>query len=867
PGLVVTQTNGHASAPFKIELRGRTGISGENPSDPLYIIDGVPLTVPIGTGSYRSGSKGFDFNNMSPAGGQSPFFSINPGDIESITVLKDADATAIYGSRGANGVILITTKTGKAGKTKLDINVYNGINVVTGQYNMLNTQQYFDLRREGFKNDQAKFGLIPFQTIPWVGNAHDLLTWDTTRYTDWQKYYYGGTGRTTDVQLSLSGGDKQNTFRLGAAYHHQSNIFTVPGTDQRGSVQFNYNHKSLNQRLSLSFTSTYSFTQSNLEDESIQGIVGKVWEVPNAPAIFDSEGKLNWTGWNPAALLLYNWSRFLNQYEGKTAFLNSEFSFKYTILKGLEFSTQLGYSFHHGSQTTFTPIISQDPRYNPTGRAVFGNSNSVNIIVQPQVEYNRLIGKGKFSILLSGSTQFNESKGNFVFGEGYTNDYLLGSIGNARYLSGGDNHGQYKYAAVFGRINYNWKDKYLLNLSGRRDGSSRFGPDNRFGNFGAIGAAWIFTEENWLKEHAPFLSFGKLRGSYGITGLDGIPDYNYLSRWFGNYLTNYQDSGTYIPLTHANPDLQWESTTKLEVAADLGFFKNRVSLGIAWYQHLSGNQLIFYPLPTTTGVAGVYLNYPALVQNRGLEIALNGKIIEAKDFKWSSTFNIGINRNKLLKYPDLERSSYGAQYQIGKSLSIEPSLHYLGVDPLTGEYVYEDFNHDGQISAYTQTGGNADRYHNVDRAVKFEGGFGTDLQYKALQLSMFFNYRKWNIPNVIYANINNEIGNQPIQLLDRWQKPGDNARFSRATGENEDLFQNSDGVISDGSFIRLRNVSLSYSLPGAWLKRAGVQGATLYMTGQNLFLLTRYEGLDPEIISPSRMPPIRSITAGIKFVF
>jgi TonB-linked SusC/RagA family outer membrane protein len=867
-GLVVQQTSGHASAPFKIELRGRSGIDPSFPSDPLYIVDGVPLsTLNLGGGNYASGSKGFDQTGMSPAGGQSPFFSINPSDIESITVLKDADATAIYGSRGSNGVIIINTKTGKPGKTKLDVNVSQGASVATGQYKMLNTPQYIEMRREAFKNDQTKYGAIPSSTIPSPGNAYDLLYWDTNRYTDWQKFYYGGRGMATDVQLSISGGDIQNTFRLGGGYRDESNIFTKSGNDQRGSVQFNYNHKSINQRASLSFTSIYSFTRSDLQSESQQAITGNAWEAPNAPAVFDAEGNLNWAGWKPASFYLTSWSKLLQPYNAKTGLLNSQLTLKYVIFKGLEFSNQLGYSTVHGSQNLRNPIRSQNPEFSPKGSLTVGNSNIANFIIQPQLEYKTLLGKGTLNVLLGGSKQFIESDASTIIGLGYTNDNLLGAISGAPIKTASDGFSQYKYAAIYGRINYNWQNKYLLNVSGRRDGSSRFGPGKQFGNFGAVGAAWVFSEEKWSQALA-FLSFGKLRASYGITGRDQIGDYGYLSQWSTSFLDTYQGILPYLPFKHANPDLQWESTRKIEVALNLGFLKDQLSFEISAYRNRSGNQLVSAPLPYITGFAGVVENSPALVQNSGLEMLFTGKIMTNTDFSWTANFNIAYNWNKLLDFPNLKQSQYFSQYTIGQSLGIKPLFHYTGVDPLTGEYTYEDKNHDGYISNYNPNGTD-DLYRTMDMAVKFEGGFGTDFRYRKLQLNLFFNYRNYILPNSIYANSDNPISNQPIQVLDRWQKPGDQTRFPRFTtiyGQSDYLFKRSDGYYADASFIRLRNVSLSYDMPGKWLSKIGIREVKLYARGQNLFVITGYEGIDPEVLSAGTLPPTKSFTAGIKLV-
>ena len=866
PGVIVTPTSGYASAPISIEIRGRSVLDGGQPSEPLYIIDGVPLMVLNLDGSnYASGSSGFTQGITGPAGGQSPFFSVNPQDIESITVLKDADATAIYGSRGANGVIIINTKTGKAGKTKFDINIYDGASVVTGRYQLLNTQQYLMMRREAFKNDQTTIGLIPGETIPDASNAYDLLTWDTSRYTDWQKVYWDAMGHTTDVELSLSGGDKQNVFRVGGAYHKETSIMSRSGADQRGSVQFNYTHKSLDQRLNFSLTSAYSYTQSDLIS-----VGGNVTEAPDAPTIFNSQGYLNWAGWQPVPYNVANWSPLFQPYDAKTGFLNSRLNVQYQILKGLNFSTQLGYSTVHGENMALTPIVSLNPQYNPKGSSGFSNTNITNSIVEPQLEYKGLIGiKGKLSVLTGASSQSVTSDASTASGSGYINDNLLRSVSNAPIKTASNAFGQYKYAALFARINYNWADKYLLNISARRDGSSRFGPGKQFGNFGAVGVGWIFTEEDWLKTHIPELSFGKLRASYGLTGNDQIGDYVYLTQWSASASIPYQGNPGYLPLQHANPNLEWETNYKLEGALDLGLFKDRITMEIARYRNRCGNQLVVFPLPYITGFGSVMQNSPALIQNGGWELLLKGKIIDGKDFSWSANLNFGTNRNKLVAYPNLAQSAYASAYTIGQSLSIKRLLHYTGVDPQTGQYTYEDKNHDGQINnSYNK--GNNDTY-NKDLAVQFDGGLGTDFRYKNLQLNLFFHFRKQELPSALYNGVpgNTEI-NQSIKVLNRWQKPGDHAEFARFTTQeqlSDQLLQASDGVYSDGSYFRLRNASLSYELPKSWIKKAGLQNCMIYARGQNLFILTRFNGIDPDVPGLGALPSPKVYTMGIQFGF
>lgn len=860
PGVVVTQTSGYASAPFKIEIRGRSTIDPSIPSEPLYIIDGVPLTIleSGNAGAYSSGSVGVTQNGfLGPATGQSPFFSINPGDIESMTVLKDADATAIYGSRGANGVIIITTKKGKAGKTRLDVNAYQGENAVTQHFSMMNTRQYLTMRREALKNDNI---------APTISNAYDLLTYDTTRYTDWQKALWGNRGHTTDVQTALSGGDQQTTFRLSGAYHRETSILTASGADQRGSVQFNLTHKSQDQRLTLSFTNMYTYSESNIAYSP-----GSATIAPDAPAFFTAPRQLNWNGWGLQANLLQSYAGpLLNTYDAKTGLLNSEVNLKYDIVKGLSVKTQVGYSTIHNTQAGATPIAAQNPMNSPYGSATFGNNNVSNAIVEPQIVFDQRVSKGKLEALAGGSYQALSTTGNSITGTGYDNDNLLGSIGNAGEKNAFDVYLQYHYVAGFGRINYNWEDKYIINVSGRRDGSSRFGPGKQFGNFGAVGVAWIFTQENWFKDHLQLLSFGKLRGSYGITGMDNIGDYQYLSRWSSQGTFPYNGTPSFSPLYLSNPDLQWQTNKKLEGAITLGFLKDRFTIEAVLYRNRCGNQLTDYLLPYLTGFSSVTENLPALVQNSGWEMTIRAKLIDKPKFSWTANFNLGVNRNKLLAFPNLAKSPYASYYVVGQSLNIKKYLHYTGVDPLTGQYTFQDRDHNGSINPIPQPGQSNDLY-NRDMSIKFDGGFGTGLRYRSWQLDLFFRFRKQEVPASLSQSPGEPDNNQSTLLLNRWQKPGDHARFARVTTQpqltDQFFYEFSDAVLSDGSFIRLQNVSLTYDFPVAWAKKFGMQGCRLYARGQNVFLLTKYEGIDPDSPSFGLLPPDKIFVGGIQFTF
>ena len=873
-GLDVTQTSGYASAPVKVELRGRSAISNNFPSDPLYIIDGVPLTIVdvLGNSGYSNGSTGFDQTGLSPAGGQSPLFSVNPNDIESIAVLKDADATAIYGSRGANGVILITTKKGKAGKTKFDLHIQEGVTHVSRFWDMLNTPQYLEMRRESFKNDQVTYGQSS-STIPNSINAYDLLLWDTTRYTDWQRALYGGMGKTIDAQAGISGGDALTTFRIGAGYNHTTNILTVSGADQRASLSFNLAHRSLDQRFSVSLTSSYSFVQS-----AMISLPGKVTYAPDAPAIFDSAGNLNFAGWggntdNTNARDAYPFFNLKQPYTAKTGFLNSNLSFSYQLARGLSLSTGLGYNNAQANQVLLQPIVSQDPLYTPTGSNSFGYNSNKNWIIEPQTTYDVFIGKGKVNALIGASYQQTNTDGLNVKGSGYTSDNLLQSISNAPNQTTYDSYGEYLYAALFGRITYSWENKYILNINGRRDGSSRFGANKQYGNFGSIGGAWIFTEEHWLKQHFKMLSFGKLRISYGTTGSDGVGDYQYLTRYSSNNTHPYDGVSSLVPTLHANPDFQWQVNKKLEVALQIGILKDRINLQAAYYNNRCGNQLVAFPTPAFSGFTSVTANSPALVQNDGWEFIASTTLIKTKQISWSINFNTAYNRNKLVAYPNFELSPYVGQYVIGQPLNIIRLLHYTGVDPQTGQYTFYDKNHNGQVNIDYSGRTPDDRYvYNLNP--KFFGGLGMNFSYRSLQLSLFFNIVKQIGINAIDQG--NDPGalnsNQPKGVLARWQNPGDItpvAAFTTMSSSEASLsyFHQSDGGYTDASFIRLSNLSISYNLPVNYVRKIGMQSCAFFFHINNLFVITKYKGIDPETQNFGSLPPTKIIVGGVSFNF
>lgn len=847
PGLVVTQTSGVQGGKFNVQIRGRNSLS--QGYEPLFIVDGVPFAPNnINLNQLTSAFASYEGQGLSP------FNSINPNDIESIEVLKDADATAIYGSRGANGVVLITTKKGKGGKTIFSANVSTGFSRVTRTMDMMNTKEYLQIRKEAFKNDGE---------IPDIYNAPDLLLWDTTRYTDFKKLFIGGTANSTDAQVFVSGGNESTQFLIRSGYHYESTVFPGNYSDNRGSVDFNLNHISLDKKFTINLSTNYNSDKNHIGTNDPTSFLSLP---PDLPLLYDSIGKLNWaidgnSFDNPLAFLFQN-------YRVQTDNLISNLQLGYKILKALTVRISLGYNSIFVDEKSAFPKASKNPQDEPSGSATFGNNRFKSWIIEPQADYIMNIGRMKFTALIGGTWQQTLNNHSTIEASGYINDELLGSVGGAGNINVSDGFNEYRYEAIFCRLNFNWQDKYIMNVTGRRDGSSRFGPNRQFANFGAGGVAWIFSNEKVFKDNLSFLSFGKLRASYGTTGNDQIGDYQYLDAW--RPLSNQYQGPSLVPIRLFNPDYSWEINRKAEVGIELGFINDRILFSPVYFRNRSGNQLVNYRLPSQTGFTSITKNFPALIQNDGLEFSLSTKNISQKIFSWTTSINFSIPRNKLVSFQGLSTSSYANIYVQGKSLNLINAYHLLGVDPASGVYQFKDVNGDGLMDV-----NDYEANYNLDP--KFYGGLSNSFQYRGWKLNIFLEFKKQmgysfnNYP--IYSFTPGGMYNLPKITLSRWKMPGDAASIQQFTQtytpafDAQYNFSISDGRLSDASYIRLKNVSLSYNLSEKLSKKINLLSASIYLLGQNLLTLTKYKGSDPETQNLFVLPPLKTITAGINLTF
>lgn len=876
PGLVITQVNGINGGGVTVRIQGQNSINGGN--YPLYVIDGIPyqsqmLSTVLGGPLGRSDIPG-NYAQFNTATQGNPLSYINPADIENIEVLKDADATSIYGSRAANGAILITTKKGKAGTTKVDVNLQNGWSVVSRGTDMMNTQQYLQMRNEAFRND----GLIPSNNpaakTPYL-YAPDLTIWDTTRFTDWRKVLIGKSAQYTNYNASVSGGNASTQYLIGTSYNKNGTVFPGDFSDQKGSLHFNINNVSANQKFHLNFSGSYLFDNNFLPQTDPTATAYRL--APDAPALYNSDGTLNWaynaagtkTWTNPIASTLAT-------YQNKTTNLLGNILLSYTILPGLDVKSTFGYNDLETNEFYATPLNVTDPVSQTVGsrQSRFSNNDVNTWQIEPQINFKHTLWKGNIDALL-GST-FLETKGNGTnySGIGYNSDALLSDIKSASTITlGTTTSSVYKYNAFFGRLNYNLFDKYILNVTARRDGSSRFGPDNEFHDFWSTGGAWIFSQENLIKNNLPFLSFGKLKASYGTTGSDQIGNYNYLNLYNSAPVgIPYQNIVALAPNGIPNPNLKWEETHKMSLGIDIGILKDRILVNASYNRNRSSNELLQYVLPYTTGALGVVSNFPATIQNTSLEFGFNTTNIKSKDFTWNSSFNLTIPKNKLVSFQDLATSAYASVYVIGQPVNLIKVTHFLGVDPATGTYRVAD-----QYGNPTSSPSFTDQTEIINTNPKFYGGLQNSFIFKGIKLDVFIQFTKQlGLASQFFGNggvdpgVYNSGGvNQPLYVLNRWQKPGDISSIQRYTTSSNALFSydqavaGSDGIYTDASFIKLKNVSLSYELPVSWKHRIHLENCRIFMQGQNLLTFSKYPGVDPETQGLG-LPTLKVITFGIQ---
>lgn len=849
-GVQVSAGSGVPGAGIFVRVRGTTSINAGN--SPLYIIDGVFLNN----------------DNLSRAslGGQStnPLADLNPNDIASLEILKDANATAIYGARGANGVVLITTKRGKANESaSISYNTYFGWAKAPKIYETVTAPQEAELINETFLNDGGEFANRPFRPVSEGGLG---LPEEQTTYSRIPDVFQ--TGFTQSHDLSLSGGSDKSRYFIGGGYFNQDGI-VKPSGFERFSGRFNFD-QTINNKLIVGTSTSASFTKRahSKNNDSALGVINSALYIPTYLPVFHEDGSYAKHGIFDNHLAMID---NLDLSALSKRFVSNLYA-EYEIIEGLSLRSSWSVDYNNYEDRTYnnTLIGAGQPR----GNASRSLTDLTTLINEQVLSYNKRFGNDFFSFILGNTIQQTKTSFLNLSGQNFpSNDFK--EIGSAALQTGSTSASSYGLLSFFSRASYNFNNRYGVDASVRADASSRFGASNRWGYFPSLGASWVLSEESFA-QNLPF-DLIKLRANIGITGnQNGINDFASLGLWrAGN---NYLQQPGISPEQLSNPDLKWETTRQWNIGLDLAFNNNKIQVEANYYDKFTSDLLVQVPVAGKLGFTSVFENLGE-ISNKGVELAINSTNIERGDLVWTTSFNIArnVNRIEYLPVPITQHSRDWVRMEEGYPVYSFWVYDQLYVDPQTGDAVYRDVNNDGQITA-------ADRTIKGNAWPDFFGGLTNTVSYRNLDFSVLFNYEVGG--DILSLNRffmehggtrNGAITYLPKQL-ERWQQPGDVTDVPRLTRFGNNYSLPSGRLISDGSFLRLRSASVGYSIPATVLDRLKIQKARVYVQGTNLWTLTSYDGLDPEVnvaennqnvrgIDHATVPQPRSIQVGLNLTF
>lgn len=849
-GVRITQTNGKVDAGINIRVRGAASVSAG--TQPLYVLDGMPLI------------NQNESNNGAP---MNPLLSLSPSEIESIDILKDASSAAIYGARGANGVVLITTKRGKIGKPKVSLNVSRGISAPTNLVEWLNAEEYVELFTEAAEYQSWGPDYI-------VGLFDDLSAGTDWRNqevdTDWNDVAFRD-GNQTDVDFSVSGGDAKTTYYFGGSYNDTKGIVLGNDLDRlnaRVNVRHNFNEKfSAGLNLGTSKTTVYRVANDNAFVTPLQAIA----QAPISPARLEDGTPFAGTLY-PNFLLEHDYANYttvLRRVTGKA------FG-QYRILPFLKFNSDFGYDLSYQTEDQFRGSLT--PFQSTNGEAYSSNVNSENYVFSNYFTFEKDLSASSNLNVVFGM-EFNNSERRFtsVTGTEFPSDDFQTVNSAAEITAGSGSLTAYNFLSYFARATYILNDRYFIKGSIRRDGSSRFGSNNRFGTFPAGSVGWIISEENFLQNN-PTLSFLKARVSYGELGNSEIG--NFPSRFlFGG--VSYNQRPGIAPTQPGNNDLTWEKSRQLDVGIEFGLFENRLSGEIDYYNKNTDGLLFSVPLPGSSGATSINQNIGVL-ESYGVEFVLNADVIAGDDFTWNANFNLSSNRNEIASLPNDDADIiFGRNInRVGEAVSSFYMPEYAGVDPDNGDALYY-INDEGSGRETTNDIGEASRIVAGIPFPEWIAGLTNTLTYKGFDLAFTF-MGEWgasiyNAGGRFQAANGNFEDNQRKDQLNRWQKPGDITDVPQARLFGFNGYGHSTRWLEKADFIRLRNLTFSYNLPSSVLEPIGFTGIRVYVTGINLLTITDYKGYDPEARDDSggantgqafySAPPARTLSFGVNFNF
>lgn len=827
-GVQVSANTGVPGDGIYFRIRGNTSINASN--DPLYVIDGVF----INNQSLQKITTQGQANN--------PLADINPADIESISILKDAEATAIYGARAANGVVVITTKRGAYNsKTKVTLNTTGGQSWAPKLWDLVSGPEHATIINEAWVNDGKPFATRPFRPKDQLVNgvAGRGLPEDQPTYDRLGDIFR--TGALQNYDLSVSGGNQQTRFYIGGGYTSQQ--ATLRTNDfQRASFKLNLDHE-LTSKIRIGTSNILSQsnrTNARVGDGPQGGILQAALHTPTYLPKFNTDGSYaKWAGFDNLDVLINN----TDMHSISTRYIGNLYG-EYDIIKGLKFRSSWSLDYNNYDEYEYWNTLTNRGSASK-GLATSSISKNTVWINEQTLTYRHVFGnQHSFGALLGNSVQGNLSTQTLAQGTNFPSDAFK-QIASASVTTSSSNRNQNNLVSVFGRVDYNFAKKYFIEASLRADASSRFGTNNKWGYFPSAGVAWQVKQENFLQQ-VPFISDLKLRASVGWTGnQNGIDNYASRGLWGGGY--NYQDNPGTFPVQLANPDLKWETTRQVNAGVNVGLFNNRIALEVNAYSKYTYDLLLQVPLPQSSGFSSIYRN-DGEISNKGLEFGLTTINIENRALRWSTSFNIAANRNRIEKLSLPVDANYATQrVQQGYPYHAFFVYKQLSVNPETGDAVYEDYNKDGILTA-------ADRQYVGTALPKFVGGLNNTVSFKGFDLSVFVNFTYGNKINNNNRFFHESGGTRDDRRainkyqLNRWQKPGDITDVPRITtvGNNYNLSPSS-RFIEDGSFIRLNSIVLGYTLPSQLLRKVGISSARVFYNGSNLWLISKYQGPDPEV--------------------
>jgi len=853
-GVYVNSQSGKLGQAVSVRVRGNSSISAGN--QPLYVIDGVPITT---------------YSQSSYGGATNPLVDLNPNDIESLEVLKDASAGAIYGSRAANGVVLITTKKGKVGSTKVTVNLQSGTSESTRRVPFLNSTQYAELLLEGAKYIDDYYGTPtndPFSETQYAKDWMDYYSygkWATepSKTYEWQDVVFQ-KGKYNQADLQMSGGNDKTKFYISGQYLDQAGII-IGNNMQRMTGRLNLDHKAYNW-LTLGLNMNFARTMNRRlpDDNAFSNPLQSVALMPMTPSIDPNTGLPAGAPPGDVQIPMYYNPQLTVDYAKYTAESFRNFSNTYATVKllpGLIFQSEFGLDLL--SQLEESYFQSQTQRNQTRANRGLGTNRSsfvTNYNTNNYFNYNKNFSKSELSVTAGMQYQQSLAKYNFVEGLDFPSDSYQ-RIASAATISGGSSsETNYRFLSYFLRSNYKLSDKYIVSVSGRYDGSSRFGLNNKFGFFPAVSAGWILSEEKFLQK-LDVLSFLKLRGSYGIVGNAEIGNFPQLALFGGS--SSYGGVGGQSPSQIGNPDLRWETNKQFDIGLDFGLFGNRLTGEIDYYERKSEDLLLNVNIPSSTGFNSVVKNLGKM-ENYGVEFVLNTQNTVGQ-FKWTTSLNLAFNRGKIT---DIDGQvieggvSNSNRAMEGYPLGVFYMVEYAGVNPQNGDaqFYTNAKKADGTLDRTILA--NAD-FNKAQRVVVGDpnpdiiGGVTNTFSYKNFDLSVFFNgvfgnqvsvygMGQYSMANMIYED------NQTADQMNRWQKPGDITNVPQARYWFGNGNQRSSRFIVDGSFVRLRTVNFGYTLPKSLLKYVKLDRVRAYVSAQNLFTWTNnYPLWDPEVNADS----------------